>query len=494
MGLKRATTGTVFFSLLFSLTTQSLFAATLHVGTDSQYGNIGNAARDAEPGDTILIHSGTYSGDQWMSNLQGTADSWIYIIGEEFGSVQFSGGVGAWILTDPAYLHIENIVFTDQTHNGMNLHDGDSYETPAHHIRFNSCRWQNLVGGGNYDLLKLSGLDDFEITNCEFIDGSNGSGIDMVGCHRGIVENCIFRNIPGGAVQTKGGSSDIRIAGNLFDNYGIRGVNAGGSTDLEYFRPRDAASQAERIAIHANIFVGGVAAIAFAGAIHSEAVNNTIVNPSSFVVRILQEQTENGRFALCGDNSFINNLVYMNSRLWEMVNIGPDTRPSSCNFSNNLWYTESDPDHRPNFPGHEPNAVFGLDPMFESCAGLDYCVSPDGPACRGGMAVEQPLTDYFGEPFASSPTIGAVEAEELSTPTVNRTSATLPKGMIHTRTEATVYTALGRRVFEAGTSRSGGAQILLRKHGSSVEKDRSTTRGFHHDTRKQTESTGDTKM
>lgn len=494
MGLKRVTTGTVLFALLFSLTPSPVVAATLHVGADKEYTNLGNAARDARPGDTVYIHSGIYAGDQWIANLAGTTDSWIYIIGEEFGSVEFTGGVGAWILSDPAYLHIENIVFTDQTHNGMNVHDGDSYETPAHHIRFNRCRWQNLVGGGNYDLLKLSGLNDFEITNCEFVDGSNGSGIDMVGCHRGVIENCEFRNIPGGAVQAKGGSSDILIARNLFVNYGIRGVNVGGSTDLDYFRPRDADSQAERIRVHSNMFINGTAAVAFAGAVNSEAINNTIVNPSQFVVRILQEQTENGRFALCGDNSFVNNLVYMNSRLWEMVNIGPDTRPSSCTFSNNLWYTESDPEHRPNFPDNEPNAVIGHNPVFEARNGLEYCVSPESPAFKKGKAVEQPLTDFFGEPFAASPTIGAVEAEDLSTSIVDRAAITSPKGLVSTGPETWLFTVRGQRLSKTVTAPSGGAQILLRRNSSSEKRGRSGTREFHHGIKKTNETSGDTEM
>lgn len=144
-------------SILSFLTTQTLFATTLHVGADSEYTNVGDAARDAGPGDTIFIHSGRYSGDQWIEDLAGTAESWIHVVGEEFGSVEFAGGVGAWVLSDPAYLHIENIVFTDQTHNGINLHDGDSYETPAHHIRFDRSKGRKKISSWHQGQRSLFG-------------------------------------------------------------------------------------------------------------------------------------------------------------------------------------------------------------------------------------------------------------------------------------------------------------------------------------------------
>ena len=44
---------------------------------------------------------------------------------------------------------------------------------------------------GNHDALKMSGVDHFTVRKCHF-EAWGGSGIDMVGCHHGVVEDCTF--------------------------------------------------------------------------------------------------------------------------------------------------------------------------------------------------------------------------------------------------------------------------------------------------------------
>ncbi|MBK9982774.1 MAG: hypothetical protein IPP15_10180 [Saprospiraceae bacterium] len=69
-----------------------------------------------------------------------------------------------------------------------------TYATPAHHIKFENCTFRNIDATGNNDLLKLSGLDSFEIRHCVFLNGADGgSGMDMVGCHDGLIKNCFLK-------------------------------------------------------------------------------------------------------------------------------------------------------------------------------------------------------------------------------------------------------------------------------------------------------------
>ncbi len=414
-------------SLLFCLAGSS---TTLHVGSGYPFRGFGEAARHVKPGDTVLIHSGTHPGDQWVEDLSGTAEDWIYILGEDRENTVFEGGVGAWILTDPAYLEIRNLTFARQTHNGLNIHDGDSYATPGKHLRFIDCTFENIQGNGNFDFLKLSGVDSFEVRSCLFRNGSMGSGIDMVGCHDVVVRNCLFEDLPGGGVQAKGGSHRITIERNRFVNCGIRAVNVGGSTDLEYFRPRDVQYQASRIHVIANVFVGGVSAIAFAGAVDSRAVHNTIVNPTSFVVRILQEQSEGGRFALCGDNAFHNNLVYLERVLWEEVDVGPETRPETVSFSNNLWFTLQKPSRKPNTPVPEMEGVYGKNPGFANIDSGDFRISPESPAVGSGREREGVFRDIADKPYANPPAIGAYEANSGVEPDETAGGATGFRGII----------------------------------------------------------------
>ena len=65
------------FSLILALIfTASLSANTLHVGPGQPY-NSSDAAQMR--GDTILFHSGTYPGGEFVNELQGTNTQWIYI-------------------------------------------------------------------------------------------------------------------------------------------------------------------------------------------------------------------------------------------------------------------------------------------------------------------------------------------------------------------------------------------------------------------------------
>jgi len=310
--------------LLLALHTN--YAATLHIGSGFPYSNFEDAAADAEPGDTIMFHEGHYLGGLFVNQLKGTTDNWIYIknaMGEE---VIIEGGNNAIQLSNPEYLHIEGLIFSGQTGNGFNTDDGGTFDTPAHHVIFENCTFKDIDASGNNDLLKLSGLDDFEIRNCTFLNGAEGgSGIDMVGCHHGLIIGNYFENMGSNSIQAKGGTQHIRIERNYFKNGGQRTLNLGGSTGLQFFRPQDAEFEAADLQVYSNIIVGSWAAIAFVGSVRVEVINNTIYQPETWVIRILQETVDPDRFLECGENTFRNNIVHISSTISTETNIGPNT-------------------------------------------------------------------------------------------------------------------------------------------------------------------------
>ena len=319
--------------------TNNSFATTFHVGSDYTSSSLIQATAVAQPGDTVLVHKGTYSGGLSIVNLQGTSSAWIYIFTAPTEIVIYSGGSNAWQMTDAAYVHIKGFIFQQQTSNGFNMDDGGSYNTPSHHIIFESCIFRNISASGNNDLLKMSGVDDFEIRNCIFLNGSpGGSGIDMVGCHDGLITGCQLENQGANSIQAKGGSRNIRIDRNFFKNGGQRSLNLGGSTGLKYFRPIDATYEAADLKVYGNVFIGSQAPIAYVGCLNTEVVNNTIYMPTKWVIRILQETVDSLRFSPCGNNTFRNNIVYRDNRVTNDCNIGPNTDPQSFTFSNNFWF------------------------------------------------------------------------------------------------------------------------------------------------------------
>ncbi len=393
-----------------------LNATTLHIGQGQQFANFEQAAAVAMPGDTILFHAGVHQGGQYVANLKGTSDSWITISNASGEEAIIEGGNNAIQFSDPAYLHVVGLIFEHQTGNGVNTDDGGTYDSPAHHVIYENCTFRDMSVNGNNDLLKLSGLDFFEIRNCTFMNGAaGGSGIDMVGCHNGIIKGNYFENMGSNSIQAKGGTQHIRIEANYFKNGGQRTLNLGGSTGLQYFRPIDAAFEAANLLVYSNIIVGSWAAIAYVGAVNVEVVNNTIYQPENWVIRILQETVDPDRFVECGDNVFRNNIVHLSNNLSTETNIGPNTRPESFTFSNNLWYNIDDPFwNGPNIPVTDEDWILNEDPEFLDPQNNDFLIPISSPAAGSGIEVTQPQYDFYEMGFGSPPSIGAIEANPMT--------------------------------------------------------------------------------
>lgn len=405
-------------TILFILITTSSYGQgkILHIGSGQQYSDFQSAATAAKPGDTIQFHAGTHSGGAFVANLQGTAKQWITIRNAPGTTAIISGGANAVQLTDPAYLIWEGLTFQQQTGNGFNTDDGGSYATPAHHIIFRNCTFQDIAATGNNDLLKLSGLDTFEISNCTFKNGAaGGSGIDMVGCHHGIIQKNIFENQGSNAIQAKGGAQFIRIERNLFKNCGERALNLGGSTGLQFFRPADAPFEAANLLVYSNIFIGSIAPIAFVGCVESQVINNTIFKPEKWVVRILQETVDPLKFLPCSNNSFRNNIIYLDSKVSTETNIGPNTAPETFTYSNNLWYHSTNTNWGgPYTPVPDMNALIQQNPQFQNINLFQFQIGSNSPAKAKGFFVSDPVKDYAGNGFNTPRSIGAYEANPLS--------------------------------------------------------------------------------
>lgn len=387
-----------------------LEAKILDVGVGHTYASIASAVNYVNPGDTILCHDASIVGGAYITGLHGTSAKWIYLLAEKDKEIIIQGGNNSIQLADAAFLHIEGFIIQGQTGNGMNLDDGGTFDTPAHHIRIVKCTFRDINATGNNDLLKLSGIEDFYIDQCTFLNGSaGGSGIDMVGCHRGIITRNRFTNLGSNSIQAKGGTSDLEISRNVFINGGARSLNLGGSTGLEFFRPQNATAEAERIQVIANVIQGSEAAIAYVGCRDVVVTNNTILYPEKWVLRILQETVDVDRFLPCGNNSFNNNIIVINQNVKTICNIGPYTAPTSFIFSNNLWHQVLNPNwQNPNLPGLVINQYF-QDPMIIN--GSLYKIGVNSPAVSKGLPYPTAILDIEGKYFDSPPSIGAFEGQ-----------------------------------------------------------------------------------
>jgi hypothetical protein len=389
----------------------------LNVGSGKTYSNPRLACLDAKPGDTVLIHNGIYQGAFFIENIQGTPNAPIVIRGMDRDSVIFQGGSESMHFSECSHMIIENFTVNGQTSNGMNCDDGGTFDTPTHHMTFRNLTFSGMGANGNNDQLKLSGLDDFVIENCIFENGSpGGSGADMVGCHKGIFRNNIFRKSGSNCIQAKGGTRFIRIEQNSFIDGGQRALNLGGSTGLEFFRPLDATHEAADLMVTGNVFVGSVTPMAYVGSVRVSVTNNTIINPERWVFRILQETVDPNRFEPCGNNIFQNNLVVFRSTISRHVNIGGNTAPQTFLLRNNLWYNVDNPSaSKPQeVQLMESNALYGIDPELESYQNGDYRLKSSSPAIGKGFSTGESMKDHDGKPFVNPPSIGAFEAQSIS--------------------------------------------------------------------------------
>jgi hypothetical protein len=376
-------------------------------GQESPFQTIGAALAKAQPGTRIAIAAGRYGAVGSVTNLQGTAQAPIALVGNGEVVIETNGTSVGLHLVDPRYVVIEGIAIRDAVPHGMNIDDGGSYASPASHVVLRNVSFSRIGNGGNNDCLKMSGVDDFYVENSRFTGCNQGEAIDMVGCHRGVITGNAFAYMPGTAVQTKGGSADVLIHGNRFTNIAQRAINAGGSTGKPYFRPLDAAHEAERIQMVANLIErSGSAPVVFAGCDACVFANNTIVHPGDYVARIVEE---NGLRTAGSSGFFINNIVVFEaSGRRRYVDIGAGTRPETFTFGWNLWHALDDASFAgPAYDGGlaaEQNAIVRQDPLLDA-EGRPRAGSP---AIAAGRDVPRGLAgDFERRGYSSPPTIGA---------------------------------------------------------------------------------------
>jgi hypothetical protein len=382
------------------------------------------AAKLATPGTEVRVHAGTYAGDTYLADLAGSATDPIWIGGAP-GEAKplIQGGGEALHFTKIRYLVIHDLEINGATGNGINTDDGGAYADAeaARYVVFRNLSIHDIGTGGNEDCLKLSGLNDYWVLDSDFArcgGAGSGSGIDHVGCHHGLIAHSTFTDMSGNAVQAKGGSLDIEVRACLMKNAGERAVNMGGSTGLEFFRPPLSTSapnyEAKDIRVVANVIVGGVAALGFVGCVDCLAANNTIVDPTNWIFRILQETTTGSGYTFleAANGRFMNNLVYFSrAELSTTVNVGAGTNAASFQFANNLWYAHDNPGQSQptDLPATETAGVVGQDPMLTDAAAGNYHIGATSPAAGSGTALSEVAADYDAKCYAAPPSIGAFE-------------------------------------------------------------------------------------
>lgn len=383
---------------MIGLTVALVIVSQSNVVTVKTTDELRRAVLAATPGTEISVAPGEYQGGLTFSNIHGKPGKPIIIRqSPRTGKAIFRGGGSGMQFSNVSYLEIDGLTFIGASGNGLNIDDGGNREKPSHHIELVSITVYDLPKG-NHDGIKLSGVTDFRVIKAS-INKWGGSGIDMVGCHRGEINRSKFENGGDSGVQAKGGSSNIAVIRCDFRSYGQRGVNIGGSTGREFFRPPlekipvGKRFEAKDIRVEGSYFFGGTTPFAFVGVDGANVSFNTVVYPERWALRILQE-TDTSDFVPCRNGVFEDNLVVWYRKETEAVNTGPGTEPTSFRFARNFWYVDSDPNaKKPNLPSLEVGGVYGVDPRIMSDRGNISPRRPSHPEAnkRGYHAYQEKL-------------------------------------------------------------------------------------------------------
>lgn len=326
----------------------------------------------AGAGDQIILQPGVYGGGHYRANLAG-----VTIRGADSANPAIiDGGSNGIQLSDASNVTISDLVFRHQVDNGLNIDDGGTFDTPTVNLILRNIAVRDIVTSGNHDGIKLSGVNDFLIENVQVLNwGIGGSAVDMVGCHRGLIQNSSFIHTnadnAGTTLQPKGGSKEITFRANRIDlpRGAGRAVQAGGSTDTPFFRfvDGDSGYEADQIVAEGNVIIGGSSSFSWVNIDGGVFHHNVVSRPGQWVARILNENrglpvvdTQNG---VLQDNRIVYNDNA--SEFSTAVNVGPETLPNTYTFAGNQWLNLANPTtagSTPTLPAPETGGSYGVGP------------------------------------------------------------------------------------------------------------------------------------
>ncbi len=405
----------LFVLLLASFHTQ----AQVHLGINQPYPNIQAAANAnaIQPGDTVYMHAGLFTGYQFITNLNGSPNHWIVIRAYQPNTISISG---TWQFVSCRYLKFEQLTFKGTAAEPGRLFtvdNGGSCNTASRHIIVDHCSFTNVTSPTAIAAFKLAGVDSFEVTNCLFKDFPACSGMDFNACSEGLIRGNRIENCQTGG-HIKGGGSNITMEQNLFINASSPtwvAYELGGDTGAQFYCPEDD-FEVKNLKFYSNIIVGGYRGLALSSARDCQVRNNTFYQCGQATLRFLTTST---LYPTLSGNIVENNLLAFGTSAY--INGGPQPA-GAASFSHNIYQsTEQSTFNGPYWDTPDLDAIkdpnpmnFGSTvPMFINASAGDYRLEVGSPAIGSGTLATEPALDFWGQPFsATARSIGAIESPE----------------------------------------------------------------------------------
>lgn len=402
------------------------------------------ALATSQPGDRILLASGSaYGGGFFRTGLTGVTITSQNPLNPAILDASVNGAGTVMQLTTARDVTITNVIFQNWTTNGLNIDDGGNWPTgKSQNITLRDVVVRNVTApAGNNDGIKISGVDNYLFDRVQVTNwGRNGSAIDSVGTHSGVVQNSRFihpTHSGGTALQFKGGSADIQLLSNFVQVWAGRVFGVGGITDTSLFRfpTGESGYEATRIGVGGNISVGGDSSANWIGSDGGDYAYNFINTPNTWIMRLLKENTSPG-MTNTKNGVFRDNVVVYNPTISRISNVGVGTDPATFTIEGNQWYragggpTQSQVQSE--LPTTEIGGIYGvnpgLDPNSPITFSTDWGLWAVNPHLAAGSVTVPDFANYSRaipgvgatfDPLAANPFIGSWTYAPL-------TEATLP--------------------------------------------------------------------
>lgn len=227
----------ILFPAIMILSSASMLqAATINVSTASQ---LTSALSTVQPGDTIQLAAGTYSG-KFTTTVDANSSAWIVLKGPSTGSPAIlncgstSGGYGLYLNTanfwSVKYLTVKNcakgIVLDESDHVTLDHVTVQQIGQEGIHLRtFSSANTIQYSTVTNTGLTSPGTGEGIYVGSSESNWGSYTNGVPDESNDNRILYNKLGPNVRAEGIDIKEGTTGTQIIGNTFDSAGISGEN-----------------------------------------------------------------------------------------------------------------------------------------------------------------------------------------------------------------------------------------------------------------------------
>jgi len=424
---------------IFALLPVTLTLAVCPPATAVEYhlypgGSIGGILPLLAPGDTLIVHAGTYA-RVWMEGVHGATDAWITIKGadgEPKPVVTYSQkNLNVWDIYDCSYVKIQGFRILGGS-DGINLkppllHDivlEDLYIDPGdtginlagivevYNLTIRDVEIANTGGTGEgmylgkHDGYTQPQLHDSLIERCyiHHLGGSQGDGIELKhGCYNVTIQDCVIIAQNGYPAITSWGTYkddpafNNRVRRNLIIGSTDAGIHVTGEIDIEnnvvvnsisrgiHCRGRDVDGRMQ----------------------YTRIVNNTIYKAGSYAVHLLDWDQGPGLV-------LANNAIYQDTASGQAVNAVDGL--SGATVANNICYGYNNVSSPGLIAGDPPDEVF-IRPT--SVPGLMDFYPKSGSMLIGagdGILASAEAFDGFARPVPGPVEVGAYEVYSDANP------------------------------------------------------------------------------